>query len=161
MGLLDRLRGDGRDATEVVAGTLASDARAMRTTLAALHAEHAGADSRPAEPDLRAIVRDLLEGEVVAPTSDVRFLVSADTDAAAFHASELAPNWHGLDENARAAKLDGFLELARMADQSPDALPREMVATVRTKTLILAWAFDQVHGYLGQIELGESGGTIA
>ena len=156
MGLLDRLRGERKDAAEVLAGTLAGDARTMRTTLSSLRVERSGAGSGPADPDLRSLVRDVLEGEVVAPTADVRFLISAGTDADAFYSSEIQPNWEGLDENARAAKLDGFMEVARMADASPDALPREMVATVRTKTLVLAWVFDEVHGYLGQIE---SGGT--
>ena len=154
MGLLDRLRGERKDAAEVLAGTLAGDARTMRTTLSSLRVERSGAGSGPADPDLRSLVRDVLEGEVVAPTADVRFLISAGTDADAFYSSEIQPNWEGLDENARAAKLDGFMEVARMADASPDALPREMVATVRTKTLVLAWVFDEVHGYLGQIESG-------
>ena len=43
-----------------------------------------------------------------------------------------------------------------MADASPDALPRDMVATVRTKALILAWAFDEVHGYIGRLARGGS-----
>jgi hypothetical protein len=154
MSLLDRLRGDGVRAQAPLSGRLARDARAMRTTLSALHAERS-ASAAPAswEPDLRAILRDLLEGEVVAPTDDVRFLISAGTDAGDFYDSEIEPSWDGLDENARAAKLDGFLELARMADASPEALPREMVATVRTKTIVLAWAFDEVHGYLAQLEI--------
>jgi hypothetical protein len=156
MGLLDRLRGDGVQAEAPLSGRLAGDARSMRTTLSALHAERS-ASAAPAawEPDLQAIVRDLLDGEVTAPTDDVRFLISADTDAAEFYADEIEPSWDGLGENARAGKLDGFLELARMADASPDALPREMVATVRTKTIVLAWAFDEVHGYLAQLELGD------
>ena len=36
MGLLDRLRGERKDAAEVLAGTLAGDARTMRTTLSSL-----------------------------------------------------------------------------------------------------------------------------
>ena len=41
-------------------------------------------------------------------------------------------------------------------DLAPDALPRDMVATVRTKALILAWAFDEVHGYIGRLARGGS-----
>ena len=155
MGLLDRLRREREPVQTTLAGTLQGDARAMRTTLSALNVERTAAHAAPAEPDLRGLVRDVLEGEVVAPTDDVRFLISADTDPDGFHSAEIRPNWDGLDENARAAKLDGFLELARMADASPDALPREMVATVRTKTLVLAWVFDEVHGYIGRLELGD------
>jgi hypothetical protein len=123
----------------------------MRATLTGLHAERGGAG----EPDLRAVVQDLLEGEVEAPTGDVRWLISQETDAGDFYAGEIAPNWDGLGENARASKLDGFLELARMMEASPDALPREMAARLRTKLLVLAWAFDEAHGYLGQMAAGE------
>ena len=133
MGLLDRLRGEREGGDDTAVASLHADARAMRTTLGALHAERADAAPPGAEPDLRGIVRDLLEGEVVAPTDDVRFLIARDTDPDDFYAREIEPNWDGLDENARAAKLDGFVDLAAMADASPDALPRDMVATVRTK----------------------------
>jgi hypothetical protein len=119
----------------------------MRATLTGLHSERGGAG----EPDLRAVVFDLLEGEVEAPTADVRWLIEEDVDADEFYSQELAPNWDGVGENARADKLDGFLELARMMEASPDALPREMAARLRTKLLVLAWAFDEAHGYLGQI----------
>lgn len=157
MGLLDRLRaggganGDGDGDRQ--APSLQRDAARMRATLTGLHAERGGAG----EPDLRGVVRDLLEGEVEAPTGDVRWLISQETDPDAFYASEIAPNWDGLGENARAGKLDGFLELARMMEASPDALPREMAATLRTKLLVLAWAFDEAHGYLGQMASGRAG----
>jgi hypothetical protein len=156
MGLLDRLRGERKGGDEIAVASLRGDARAMRTTLGALHAERAAAGPAGGEPDLRAIVRDLLEGEVVAPTADVSFLVARDTDPNEFYAHEIEPNWDGLDENARAAKIDGFVEIAAMADASPEALPRDMVATVRTKALTLAWAFDEVHGYLGRLARGGS-----
>jgi hypothetical protein len=29
-----------------------------------------------------------------------------------------------------------------------------MAATVKTKTLVLAWAFDEAHGYLGRLAGG-------
>jgi hypothetical protein len=149
MGLLDRLRG-----TDSVSGerpaSLARDAVTMRATLTGIHAERGGAG----EPDLRGITRDLLEGEVESPTADVRWLIAEDTDPGEFYERELAPNWDGLDELARADKLDGFLELARMMEASPDALPRDMAASLRTKLLVLAWAFDEAHGYLGQMAAG-------
>ena len=139
MGLLDRLRGD--------------HAARMRATLTGLHAEGGGAG----EPDLRAVVRDLLEGEVEAPTADVSWLISENADPDEFYEKEIAPNWDGLDELGRADKLDGFVELARMVDASPDALPRDMAAALRTKLLVLAWAFDEAHGYLGQMAAGSRG----
>jgi hypothetical protein len=146
MGLLDRLRGDHAARAEKPA-SLARDAATMRATLTSLHSERGGRGA----PDLRALVRDLLEGEVEAPTADVSWLIADDADPDEFYEKEIAPNWDGLDELGRADKLDGFVELAQMVDASPDALPRDMAARVRTKLLILAWAFDEAHGYMGQL----------
>jgi hypothetical protein len=151
MKLLDWLRGDERANGADRPASLARDAARMRATLTGLHAERGGAG----EPDLRGVVYDLLEGEVEAPTADVRWLIDEDVDAGEFYSQELATNWDGLNDNARAGKLDGFLELARMMEASPDALPRDMAARLRTKLLILAWAFDETHGYLGQMASGE------
>ena len=61
----------------------------MRATLTGLHAETGGG----AEPDVRALTRELLEGEVEAPTADVRWLISQDVDPDAFYAKEIAPGW--------------------------------------------------------------------
>ena len=149
MGLLERLRAGGSSKDERPA-SLARDAVTMRATLTGLHAERGGAG----EPDLRAVTRDLLEGEVESPTVDVRRLIADDVDPEEFYTRELAPNWDGLDELARADKLDSFLELAQMMEASPGALPRDMAASLRTKLLILAWAFDEAHGYLGQMAAG-------
>ena len=151
MGLLDWLRGDERAGDSDAPASLARDAARMRATLTGLHAERGGAG----EPDVRGVVYDLIEGEVEAPTADIRSLIAEDVDADEFYTQELAPNWDGLGENARAGKLDGFLELARMMEASPDALPRDMAARLRTKLLVLAWAFDETHGYLGQMAAGE------
>ena len=57
---------------------LADDAAAMRAALTAMQADRGGPN---APIDLRAIVRDLLEGEVEAPTADVRELVRLHTGA--------------------------------------------------------------------------------
>jgi hypothetical protein len=148
VGLLDRLRGEGKE--EERPASLARDAASMRATLTGLHTERGGGG----EPDLKALTRDLLEGEVEAPTADIRWLISEDTDPGGFYENEIAPNWDNLEELVRADKLDGFVDLAQMVDASPDALPREMAATVRTKTLILAWGFDETHGYVGRLAGG-------
>jgi hypothetical protein len=150
VGLLDRLRGEHTEASAQPA-SLARDAVRMRATLTGLHAERGGRG----EPDLRSIAGDLLEGEVEAPTADVRWLISEEVDPGEFYAKEVAPNWEGRDELARADRLDGFIELAQTIEASPDALPREMAATVRTKVLILAWAFDEVYGYMGRLAGGQ------
>ena len=150
MGLLDRLRGEHRE-TAAAPAPLARDAVRTRATLTGLHAERGGRG----EPDLRSITRDLLEGEVEAPTADVRWLISQEVDPGQFYEKEVAPNWEGRDELARADRLDGFIELAQTIEASPDALPREMAATVRTKVLVLAWAFDEVYGYMGRLAGGQ------
>jgi hypothetical protein len=145
MGLLDRLRGTEPSAGRA-APSLARDAREMRATLTALHSERGGGAL-----DLRGLIRDLLEGEVEAPTGDVSHMIRQRTDPDDFYARELAPNWDGLSEDARADKLDQFVELAHMVEASPDALPLDMAASLRTKLLLLGWAFDEEHGYLGRL----------
>jgi hypothetical protein len=100
------------------------------------------------------MVRDLLEGEVEAPTSDIRHMIRLDTDPDEFYETELMPNWDGLGEDRRADKLEQFVELAHMVEESPDALPLDMAASLRTKLLVLGWAFDEEHGYLGRLAGG-------
>jgi hypothetical protein len=134
---------------------LAGDALRMRAALAAMVAERRRL-GEGAEVDLRALVEDLLTGEVASPTSDVRRLVEHHMDPGAFYEKEIAPSWEGLSEAQRATRLDGFLDLSRMLDEQGDAagLPEEMAATVHTKTLLLAFAFDETYGYLSRIAAG-------
>ena len=146
MGLLERLRADRRESGNGPRPSLSRDAATMRATLTALHSERGGR-----ELDLRALIRDLLEGEVEAPTADVRHMIRLGTAPDDFYARELAPNWDGLSEDQRADKLDQFVELAQMVEASPDALPLDMAASLRTKLLVLGWAFDEEHGYLGRL----------
>jgi hypothetical protein len=150
MGLMDRLRADRRESGDGAQPSLARDAASMRATLTAVHSERGGG-----ELDLRAMVRDLLEGEVEAPTADVRHMIRQGTSPDDFYERELAPNWDALDEDRRADKLDQFVELAHMVEASPDALPRDMAASLRTKLLVLGWAFDEEHGYLGRLAGGD------
>lgn len=132
---------------------LRGDATAMRDALSSLADQRGGAEP----PDMRRIVRDLLEGEVAAPTADVRKLIQLHTDPGDFYEKELAPSWDGLSEAQRAKRLDGFIELAAMLDSAGAAgLPAEMGPAVRTKTLVLAWAFDETYGYLSRIVRGET-----
>jgi hypothetical protein len=155
MGLLGRLI--GREQPERAGGALAADARAMRTVLAALHAETMRVDGPEAQVDLRAIVGDLLEGEVEAPTADVASLVRAGVDPAEFYEREVGPSWDGLGEAQRAARVEGFVELSTMMDAPGAAagLPEGMIPRVHTKTLLLAWAFDETYGYLSSLARGE------
>jgi len=140
------------------AGDLAAGARAMRATLDSLHAELELVNGRSAPVDLRAIVGDLLEGEVEAPTPDVADLVRRGTDPEEFYRRELAPSWEELGEAQRAARLKGFLDLADMLASTPAGaagIPPEMAATVHTKALLLAWAFDETYGYVARLGRGE------
>src|SRR5437868_5342816 len=110
MGFLTRLRGEEREPASEERD-LAADARAMRAALGALQAERARVDGPAAGVDLQAIVRELLEGEVEAPTADVAALVRADLDPEEFYEKELQGSWEGLGEAQRAARVEGFIEL--------------------------------------------------
>lgn len=146
---MDRLGAGRRGGGAGPRPSLARDAVNVRASLTALHSERGGH-----ELDLRALIRDLLEGEIEAPTADVRHMIRQGIEPDDFYARELAPNWDGLDEEARADKLDQFVELAHMVEASPDALPPDMAASLRTKLLLLGWAFDEEHGYLGRLAAG-------
>jgi len=147
MGLLERLR--GREGAEADSGSsLAADATAMRDVLDGLRREAGGVPL-----GLREAVRDLLEGEVEAPTADVTALRERRTDPDDFYAREIAPSWDGLNEAQRAARLDGFLEMCAMLEGSADLMgvPADLATSVRTKTLLIAWAFDEEYGYLSRL----------
>lgn len=154
MGLLTRLR--GREEAEPPAGGLAADARAMRVTLDAIHAELKRVNGAQAEVDLRTIVGDLLEGEVAAPTADVAELMRIGVTPDEFYDKELRGSWEGLGEAQRAARVEGFIELSAMMDDPAAAagLPPDMIPRVRTKTLLLAWAFDETYGFLRELARG-------
>jgi hypothetical protein len=147
--LLDRVlrradpRLEGRD--------LAADARAMRDTLDALHAESGGGT----RPDLPRLLRDLLDGEVAAPTADVATLKRRGVDPAGFYSREVRPAWEGIGEEQRAARIEGLIELCAMLEADTSELADEMGPGARTKLLLLAWAFDLRHGYVGMLARGE------
>jgi hypothetical protein len=160
MALFRRRKHERADANGRPRG-LAGDAPRMRAALAAMLAERRRLRENGDGIDLRALVEDLLGGEVEAPTRDVAWLVKHHTDPAAFYAKEIAPSWDGLGEVQRAARLDGFLDLARMLDEQGESagVPEEMAATVHTKTLLLAFAFDETYGYMSRIAAGGAEGT--
>jgi hypothetical protein len=147
--LLDRVL--RRERTSDADPDLAADARAMRLALDSLHAD-AGS---PAKPDVAGLLRDLFDGEVAAPTADVAALKQRGVEPADFYAREVRPAWAGLSEAQRAARVDGLLELSAMLAEDTTGLAAEMGAAVRTKTLVVAWAFDITYGYLHMVERGE------
>jgi hypothetical protein len=128
----------------------------MRSALVGMLGERRRLGLDRGDINLRAIVHDLLTGEVAAPTRDVAWLVEHHADPGAFYANEIAPSWEGMGEAQRASRLEGFLELSRMLDDQGDAagLPEDMAATVHTKTLLLAFAFDETYGYLSRLASG-------
>jgi hypothetical protein len=157
MGLLKRIR-HAEPAPSVPSGpgSLARDARSMRSALQALNAQREEIDPGRPEIDLRGLVGDLLRGEVSPPTADVARMVRAGVDPDIFYEKELARVWDGLDENHRASRVEQFTGLAVMLEQATeDARPpnyEQMLATVRTKTLLLAFAVDETYGMLRRIE---------
>jgi hypothetical protein len=153
MGLLTRLMGKEPAGAPRRTHGFASDARAMRATLDGLHAELERVNGRGAPVDLRAMLRELLEGEVEAPTADIAELIRLGEEPDAFYEREVKPSWEGLGEAQRAARLEGFLELATMIDAPGAAtgLPPGMVPRVHTKTLLLAWAFDETYGFISSL----------
>ena len=157
MGLFSRRSANGRTAQP--ARGLSADAASMRAALTALQIEREQAGGRVGEPDLRDMTRQLLEGEVAAPTADVRWLVQHDTDPDGFYEREVAPSWEGLREDQRASRLEGYLDLVKGLDEAGEdaGLPPEMHASVHTRALLLAWAFDETYGYLARLARGEAG----
>ena len=158
MGLLSRRGRNG--AAPVRRSGLAGDAASMRATLTALQVEREGAGAaRVGEVDLREMVRQLLEGEVEAPTADVRWLVQQRTDPDEFYEREVAPSWEGRSEEQRAARLEGFLDLVKGLEEAGDeaGLPPAMRASAHVRALSLAWAFDETYGYLARLARGEAG----
>ena len=157
MGLLNRLR-QPQSAPERPSGggSLARDARSMRSALQALNAQREEIDPGRPEIDLRGIVGDLMRGEVVAPTADIARMVRAGVDPDIFYDKELARAWDGLNENQRAGRVEQFASLALMLEEADeDSRPPnydQMLATVRTKTLLLAFAVDETYGLLRRIE---------
>jgi hypothetical protein len=157
MGLLKRLRRpEAAPERTAGGGSLARDARSMHAALQALNAQREEVDPGRAEIDLRGVVGDLLRGEVAAPTADVARMVRAGVGPDIFYDKELARAWDGLGENERASRIEQFAGLALMLENSgEDSRPPDydqMLATVRTKTLLLAFAFDETYGLMRRIE---------
>jgi hypothetical protein len=105
------------------------------------------------EFQLRGLCLDVFAS---APTTDLRLLKEQGTQPEDFYRRELAPNWEGLSRDERARKIDQFIELSHMlgnADQGahPPEPFLEIVATVHTKVLLLAWAYDRTYSYMDRL----------
>ena len=105
------------------------------------------------ELDLRALTEDVFSSQ---PTTDVRWLRERGTDPGDFYERELAPNWEGLDQLDRERKIEQFMRLsnslgAAHGDATPPEPVLDMIATVHTKVLLLAWAYDRTYSYIDRI----------
>ena len=105
------------------------------------------------EFQLEGLCRDVF---AAASTTDLRWLKSRGIDAGRFYSTELAPSWDGLDQAARAARIERFIELSHMLGATPmDGEPsrefRDLVAAVHVKVLLLAWAYDRTYGFIDRI----------
>ena len=89
--------------------------------------------------DLEVATRELFEG---TPTTDVAALRGSGMDCDEFYERELRPNWEGLSKQERAAKIQSFARFANVLGESDAA---GMGAIVRTKLLVLAWAYDRAY----------------
>jgi hypothetical protein len=105
------------------------------------------------EFQLRGLCLDVFAS---APTTDLRLLKEQGVEPEDFYRRELAPNWEGLSREERARKIDQFIELSHMLGQAEQGVdPPEpflaIVATVHTKVLLLAWAYDRTYSYMDRL----------
>jgi hypothetical protein len=89
----------------------------------------------------------------LAPTRDIEYLIAHGCDGSEFFLREIKPNWRGLTREQRAAKIASFVRFANLLDRSDDSDTdatseeaanhlAELRATVRTKIVLLASAYD-------------------
>ena len=118
--------------------------------------------SHPGDFDLAIGVSELLER---APTADLRALVREGIDDDELYERELRPNWEGLSQGERAGKVVAFARFANALEDDVDSIG----ALVRTKLLVLAWAYDRTYSetlltriarepeHFGRLELSPAG----
>ena len=117
--------------------------------------------SDPGDFDLAIVAAELLER---APTADLRVLAHDGVDEDELYERELRPNWEGLSKGQRANKEVAFARFANALDAEMPIGP-----LVRTKLLVLAWAYDRTYGesflpriarepeHFGRLELSATG----
>jgi hypothetical protein len=89
----------------------------------------------------------------LAPTDDIAFLDDNGVDGDEFYTRELLPCWRDLSREERTAKIASFVRFANLLDRSdPEegtsarAQLAELRASVRTKIVLLASAYDCQYG---------------
>jgi hypothetical protein len=90
-----------------------------------------------------------IQAFALGSTADVDFLISHGVDGSEFFMRELKPNWRNLTREERAAKIASFVRFVNLldaSDQTDDVAATERLAelraTVRTKIVLLACAYD-------------------
>lgn len=88
----------------------------------------------------------------LAPTDDIEHLVSHGIDGGEFFLKEMKPNWHDLSREQRTGKIASFVRFANLlsrneremggTDSAETERLAELRATVRTKIVLLAAAYD-------------------
>jgi hypothetical protein len=95
--------------------------------------------SDPRDFDLAIVAAELLER---SPTTDVRAILRDGIGEDELYEGELRPNWEGLTKGQRANKVVAFARFANaLGDDAAGIAP-----LVRTKLLVLAWAYDRTYG---------------
>jgi hypothetical protein len=86
-------------------------------------------------------------------TADIDFLIAHGVDGSDFFLRELKPNWRGLTREARATKIASFVRFSNLlesSDEPDDGASTERLAelraSVRTKIVLLATAYDASYG---------------
>ena len=90
----------------------------------------------PGDFDLAVMWGDLLDS---GATDDLKLLAERGIDEAEFYEDELRPNWEGLSQGERASKIAAFARFANTLGRDDVA---GLAPVVRTKLLVLAWAYD-------------------
>jgi hypothetical protein len=128
-----------RDKGDRRLGVKAKDASAVEQVLDEARVLYNGGP----DPDLRRPVLQLFER---CPTPDLRELRAEGFSGEAFYRQEVAPNWDDLSRGERAAKIDAFARFANViARADGDDAAAGMGPIVRTKVVVLAWAFDSLY----------------
>jgi hypothetical protein len=113
---------------------LAADAGAVAGAADHLHTNGSS------EPDLARLVSELFSSSA---TTDIEALRRAGVDGDSFYDREVSPNWDDHSQGERWAKVTSFMRLANVLGTDDAA---GLGPLVRTKVVVLAWAYDRTYG---------------
>lgn len=128
-----------RDKSDRRLGVKAKDATAVERVLDEARALYNGGP----DFDMRRVVLQLFER---CPTADLRELRAEGMSGESFYRMEIRPNWDELSRGERAAKIEAFARFANViARAEGDDAAAGMGPVVRSKVVVLAWAFDSLY----------------